>query len=132
MQKNPGAALYSPHRDFLFSAQAAPPRCRPDQCFSGTAIDVIAMIMMAAMAQTETIIFFIILVPFVSFLYDYILPQHAGARKCAGTGIRSEPVLIRCCMRPVRPVLLLILTGNRIFSMSLSLFCGMIRKISTL
>ena len=32
------------------------------------------MTMMAAMAQIETIIFFIILVPFVSFLYDYILP----------------------------------------------------------
>ena len=38
------------------------------------------MIMMAAMAQTETIIFFIILVPFVSFFYEYILSDHA-ARK---------------------------------------------------
>ena len=38
------------------------------------------MTMMAAMAQIETIIFFIILVPFVSFLYDYILSDHA-ARK---------------------------------------------------
>ena len=35
---------------------------------------------MAAMAQIETIIFFIILVPFVSFFYDYILSDHA-ARK---------------------------------------------------
>lgn len=95
MQKNPGADPYSPHRDFLFSALAAPPRCRPDQCFSGTAIDVIAMIMMAAMAQIETIIFFIVLVLFVSFLYQL--------HSC----VRAGPVLIRRCMRPPEPVLFL-------------------------
>jgi hypothetical protein len=51
------------------------------------------MTMMAAMAQIETIIFFIVLVLFVSFLYHL--------HSC----VRAGPVLIRRCIRPSEPVL---------------------------
>ena len=95
MQKIPVRTFTARTGIFCSLLKAAPPRRRPDQCFSGTAIDVIAMTMMAAMAQIETIIFFIVLVLFVSFLYQL--------HSC----VRAGPVLIRRCMRPPEPVLFL-------------------------